>query len=433
MYYVIGVTGITCICLFISVLTKPSVRIGKVTVDLYWVIALLGAFVLLISHAIPVQDAVSGITADTAMNPLKILTLFLSMSLLSIFLDEVGFFGYLANRTLQCAGAGQRTLFLSLYIVVSVLTVFTSNDIIILTFTPFICYFSRNAGIDPVPYLFCEFVAANTWSMMFLIGNPTNIYLATTEGIDFLEYVRVMWIPTIVGGVVSFLMLYLLFRRKLKQPLTIKTQAVSISDKGLLAIGLVHLTVCTVLLVLSSYIGFDMWLITLCFAVSLFVVASLYCFVRRRPDTEVVHCLRRVPWQLVPFVLSMFILVLALEKYGVTEKMAMVMGTSHTTYIYGIASYLSANLINNIPMSVLFGSVTGNLSGALQTAGIYAAVVGSNLGAVLTPIGALAGIMWSSILKKQQVSFSFARYVLYGFCVSVPALLATLAVLDCML
>ena len=212
MYYVIGVTGITCICLFISVLTKPSVRIGKVTVDLYWVIALLGAFVLLISHAIPVQDAVSGITADTAMNPLKILTLFLSMSLLSIFLDEVGFFGYLANRTLQCAGAGQRTLFLSLYIVVSVLTVFTSNDIIILTFTPFICYFSRNAGIDPVPYLFCEFVAANTWSMMFLIGNPTNIYLATTEEIDFLEYVRVMWIPTIAGGVVSFLMLYLLFR-----------------------------------------------------------------------------------------------------------------------------------------------------------------------------------------------------------------------------
>lgn len=433
MSFTIVVTILTCLCLIISVLAKPSVKIGKIQLDLYWVIALLGALVLLVSGKIPVHEAIAGITADTAINPLKILILFLSMSVLSIFLDEIGFFRYLANRTLQKAKAGQKTLFIYLYIVVSVLTVFTSNDIIILTFTPFICYFSKNAGIDPVPYLFGEFVAANTWSMMFIIGNPTNVYLATTGGIDFLEYVSVMGIPTIAGGTVAFVALYILFRKKLKQPLTIASEDVKITDKGMLIIGLAHLVVCTVLLVLSSYIGFDMWLITLCFAASLFIIASVYCLCRRRPDREVLHCLRRAPWQLIPFVLSMFILVLALDKYGVTGNLAKAMGDSHTTYIYGFGSYIAANFINNIPMSVLFCSITGNLTGIRETAGIYASVVGSNLGAILTPIGALAGIMWSSILKKHEVKFSFLKYILYGFIVSVPAITATLVVLDVML
>ena len=71
---------------------------------------------------------------------------------------------------------------------VAILTIFTSNDIVILTFTPFICYFSKNAKINPIPYLVAEFAAANTYSMMLIIGNPTNIYLATSASIDFISY-----------------------------------------------------------------------------------------------------------------------------------------------------------------------------------------------------------------------------------------------------
>lgn len=94
------------------------------------------------------------------------------------------------KRNTKKAGASQKKLFFLLYIVTSVLTVFTSNDVIILTFTPFICYFAKNCEIDPVPYIVTEFVAANTWSMLFIIGNPTNIYLATTYGVGFAEYLK---------------------------------------------------------------------------------------------------------------------------------------------------------------------------------------------------------------------------------------------------
>ena len=80
----------------------------------------------------------------------------------------------------------------SLRSLVSVLTVFTSNDIIVLTFTPFICHFAKSARIDPLPYLVSEFVAANTWSMALIIGNPTNIYLMSGTGISFLSYTAKM-------------------------------------------------------------------------------------------------------------------------------------------------------------------------------------------------------------------------------------------------
>lgn len=77
--------------------------------------------------------------------------LFLSMTFLSVFLDELGFFSFLAVKALEKSGTNQKKLFFYLYFTVSVLTVFTSNDVIILTFTPFICYFSKTPALTPFP------------------------------------------------------------------------------------------------------------------------------------------------------------------------------------------------------------------------------------------------------------------------------------------
>ena len=61
-----------------------------------------------------------------------------------------------------------------------------------------------------------------------------------------------------------------------------------------------------------------------------------------------------------------------------------------------------------------------------MTAGVYATVIGSNLGAFLTPLGALAGIMWSSLLNRAGVSFSFKKFTLYGVILVIPSLAAAL-------
>ncbi len=424
---VVGISIVTCLGMMASVVKKPYAVVKGHSIGLYWIVASVGAAILLISGLLPIEEFGKSLIADTAINPLKILVFFISMTVLSVFLDEVGLFRYLANETVKRAKTSQKALFVYLYIVVAFLTIFTSNDIIVLTFTPFICYFAKNAKINPLPYLVAEFVAANTWSMMLVIGNPTNVYLATATGINFLEYFKVMAVPSAFAGLTAFLMLYLLFRKQLSMPITSVYEESAMSEKPLLIVGIIHLSACTVLLAVSSFIGLEMWYIALAFAVSLFLCVGLYDLIKHKNPTELFSCVKRSPWGLIPFVLSMFVIVLSLDRYGITREIGNFLGSGSTTILsYGFSSMLFANLINNIPMTVLYGSVLPSLPPNYLTSGIFAAIAGSNIGAFLTPVGALAGIMWSKILKSQGVEFGFLKFVLYGLLISVPVMLASI-------
>lgn len=434
MITAIVICVITCVSMITLILVKPSIKIGKITIDTYWIAALVGAVVLLLSFQFDIIAIGQELIADSAINPLKILVLFISMTVLSIFLDELGFFSYLASITLKRAKTSQFRLFLYLYLIVSVLTVFTSNDVIILSFTPFICYFAKNAKIDPMPYLAAEFVAANTWSMALVIGNPTNIYLATASDISFLAYVKVMALPTVVAGVVSFGMLFLVFRKKLTGKIEGQAEDVTVKDKVNLVIGIIHLGACTILLAISSYIGIEMWIVSLIAVISLFVSVSIASIVRKQKPKELISCIKRAPWQMIPFVLSMFVLILGLTQKGVTEKLASLLPTGNlTVFTYGLTSFLTANIINNIPMSVLFASITQSLPVQSVSPAVYSSIVGSNIGAIFTPIGALAGIMWSSLLNVHGYKFSYKNFLFMGITIGIPTLLATLGMLFLMI
>lgn len=428
MYSVCIIAGLVCVALVLTVLTNPSINIGKYHIRIfYWTAPVLGSIALLLFRLLPLPVMWEGLTSSGSINPLKILTLFISMTTLSIYLDEVGFFSYIAGISLKFAKTSQLRLFCVLFLLVSVLTVFTSNDIIILTFTPLICYFSKKAEIDPMPYLFGEFVAANTWSMMLIIGNPTNIYLATANGIGFGVYTAHMLLPTLFAGITAFLLLLMIFRKPLSQPISIKEEKPAIRDKGLVIIGLLHLVLCTILLILSSYIGLEMWYITLGFAVSLFLCVTIYKKKKGVKERVLLHTIMRAPWELIPFVLSMFLLVLTLDRYQVTTIISDFFGTDHLVWKYGIASFLAANVMNNIPMSVAFSSIVSHLPEADRLPAAYASIIGSNIGAYFTPLGALAGIMWSGILNKMGIPFSFRKYISYGIRISIPVLIAALA------
>ena len=422
------ICAVTVAAMIASILFYPKLRIKKLNISLYWVIALVGAVVLLIVKRQYISDVGQSMIANTAINPLKILVLFISMTVLSIFLDELGFFRFLASFILKRANTGQTKLFIYLYIMVSVLTMFTSNDIIILSFTPFICYFAKNAKIDPIPFLAAEFVAANTWSMALIIGNPTNIYLATASGIDFLSYLKISILPTLAAGAVAFCMLFILFRKKLRAPIEGSAEQVVIEDKLLLWVGIAHLGICTVMLAIASYIGIEMWLISACAVGSLVLFNAVIAIVRRKAPAPLLGCVKRVPYELVPFLLSMFAMIVILTKEGVTGDIANFLGTDFTVLKYGVASFLSANVINNIPMSVLFSSIIG-ASEADKLSAVYATIIGSNISAFFTPIGALAGIMWSSILNNHGYKFSYLSFLKIGIFIAIPTLFAALGVL----
>ncbi len=123
MLYSVVICALTCMLLILAVLFVPKIKIGSWAVDLYWVVALAGAVAMVLAKQLDVDVIDSTLAADTVINPLKILVLFLSMTILSIYLDELGFFSYLADKTLEKTGASQLRLFVYLYCIVSLLTV----------------------------------------------------------------------------------------------------------------------------------------------------------------------------------------------------------------------------------------------------------------------------------------------------------------------
>ena len=418
------ISCVTFLLITCSILFFPSVKIGKIRLGTYWIIALIGAIILLAFSFAPIKEVGKELVSNTTVNPLKIIVLFFSMTILSIFLDEVGLFKYLAILAAKKANKNQYLLFIILYALTAILTIFTSNDIVILTFTPFICFFCKNSKINPIPYLVAEFTAANTWSLMFIIGNPTNIYLATSAGITFFQYFEVMAIPTICAGLIEFSILFLIFRNKLKAPLEQTEEENHIENKPALIIGLSHLIVCLICLIISSYINVEMWMISAICAGSLFVFATILCLITKKNWNYIYESFKKLPYQLIPFFLSMFIIVVALNYQGISEKVADVFSHFNVIWTYGFSSFFVSNLINNIPMSILYSNICTN------KAAIYASIIGSNIGAFLTPTGALAGIMFTNLVNEHDTRYTFIDFIKYGAIISVPIMAMSLLMLS---
>ncbi len=423
MVATIVISAITFLLVTISIVAFPFIKIKGIKISTYWLIALIGALILLSSSLAPINEVYKELTSSNSINPLKILVLFFSMTILSIYLDEVGLFKYLAIKATKRAKSNQLVLFFILYLLTSVLTIFTSNDIVILTLTPFICFFCKNAKINPLPYLIMEFAAANTWSMMFIIGNPTNIYLATSMGVGFIDYLKVMFLPTLFAGFSELLIVYLLFKKKLKEPINVSEEDYQIDSKIDLIIGVIALSICLIFLVISSYIGVEMWIISLSCASGLLLIASILRLISKKNWNYLTGSLKRLPYPLIPFMLSMFVIVIALNYQGVSLQIGNLLNQgTNTIWIYGYSSLLASNLINNIPMSILFSNLPIGLSPIEYTKAIYASVIGSNIGAFLTPLGALAGIMFSSLVNKYEVKFTFVDFIKYGFAIALPTI-----------
>ena len=65
-----------------------------------------------------------------------------------------------------------------------------------------------------------------------------------------------------------------------------------------------------------------------------------------------------------------------------------------------------------------------------NNAAIYASIVGSNIGAFLTPTGALAGIMFTNLVNEHDTKYSFLDFVKYGSLVAIPIIAIALLTLS---
>ena len=424
MLYTIIVSIIALLAMITLIIVKPSIRIGNHEYDTFYLPILFGAIIIMFNPEFDKSELKGIIFSNSKLNPIKILLLFISISFLSISLDESGFFSYIASKYINRFKSSQYALFFGLYLLISILTIFTSNDIVILTFTPFILYFSKKGNINPIPYLVMEFVAANTYSIILPIGNPTNIYLTSIFSIDFLTYIKNMIIPALIIGASTILMIFLLFRKDLKKEIVVlDIDEAKIKDKVGCIISLIVLASTTILLVISNYIELEMWIIASMAALLLLMFLIVYTIVRHDRH-YFINPIKRIPYSLIPFVLSMFIIILSINQLGLFERVynsiESIENVNIRYAIYLLSSTLSANIVNNIPMTIGFGSILLNSTNMNY---VYLSIIGSNIGAILTPLGALAGIMWMRILKHNNVKYNFIDFTKNGVVILVPSLI----------
>lgn len=426
MALAISMLALSCLSVMLGTAFGAKAHLGKFRIRLYWVVPFVCAVVLVATNTVPLSQVSGQFFGDSDMNPLKTLAIFLSMSAMSVYLDKVGFFKYLATKVMKHAGTSQLKLFVLLYLIISLVTIFTSNSTIVLTFTPFICYFAKNSNINPVPYVFMEYVAANTWSMFLIIGNTTNVYIATYFGVGFMDYVAKMALPTVFAAIVSFSLLLLIFRKDLREPLQASELEINIRNKPALIVGVVGMGVCTALLVISSYVGLEMWIVCLASAGAVMLGAVICLLAKRQSLHPLKKTAMRMPWHLVPFLLSMFVVVLGLMNTGVTEAIASVFDNTDSLVSFGALSAGASNLMNNLPMSMFFVGILSSVSEANLMPAVFATVIGSNMGSLFTPVASMSAMMWLSIVKHKKVNFRFKDFVKKGVFITLPTLFAAL-------
>ncbi len=386
--------------------------------------ALIGAALTIIFLLKPdnVLEAL-GISTPEAPQPLvttwNVVVILATLMVISSLLDDYGFFEYVATRAIRASKNSGKRLFLYTYLVVSAISFFAGNDVVILTTTPIILIFCRNARIDPKPYMFASFFAANTFSMPLYIGNLTNILIGDSLHLDYFGFTRYMLLPTLVASVVNYSLLKYIFRKDIPESFGLHDNGrVTLGNKSLVALGLLVLFGVIVLGGAANYLKIPLSIVTLGGALILLV-----------SERRVVHRLKRVSWNVVLFVIGLFIVVKGLEVSGVAEAAGEFM-FSHIGNNLAVASFsvslLSAfmcNLVNNIPMTAMMLSIIHHAPLTQQMNFGYALVIGSNLGANFTTFGALAGILWLESARRYGWSTTMTDLLKVGLIVTPIAIL----------
>jgi arsenical pump membrane protein len=406
----------------------------------YGLAPLLGIAVLAAVGSINLDTISRGILGSDMVTPYAIIILIITLSYICVSLDYTGLFEYVSLKFVRAAGGSGKKLFVYFFLLSSLLTLVTDNDIVILTMTPIIFYYSQRAKVNPVPYLIAQFFAANILSMTLYIGNPANIIAADSIGISFLDFSKWMLLPSVVAMIVCLAMLVLVFWGMLPGRTEVPDvdPSLAIKNKAGALFGTVLFIVTIVLMSFpTSFLGMPLWVLT-SIAAGVMVVFDIVYYHYYEPKTKehrsgITVIASRMPWKTIPFVLGLFIIVEDLVSKGWTDffasQLSLLAGNLFATVV-GITflSAFAANLMNNHPMTIFFvrtfQSSSFNVSAVARMGSTLAVIAGANFGANLTLVGALAGIMWAGILAEKGVQISFSQFSKYGFLVMPLVILA---------
>ena len=362
---------------------------------------------------------------------------FIAVIIISLLLDQAGFFEWAALHVARWGGGRGGRLFALLVLLGAAVAALFANDGAALILTPIVIAMLLALRFDAratLAFVMAAGFIADTASLPLVVSNLVNIVSADFFNIGFARYARVMAPVNLVSVLATLTALYLFFRKDIPQDYDVaqlKRPAEAIRDRATFLAGWLVLA-----MLLVGFFGLERLGVPIS-AVAAAGAALLLLVAGRGHVIATGAVLRSAPWQIVVFSLGMYLVVYGLRNAGLTGHLSGLLnqfaahGVWGAAFGTGLLTALLSSIMNNMP-TVLIGALSIDASsaqGAVREAMIYANVIGSDLGPKITPIGSLATLLWLHVLSSKKIVISWGYYFRVGIVLTLPVLLLTLAAL----
>ncbi|MGB9092263.1 MAG: arsenic transporter [Pseudomonas farsensis] len=394
--------------------------------------AALGALIALATGAVSLHDipTVWAIVWNATAT-------FIAIIVISLLLDEAGFFEWAALHVARWANGSGYRLFSFCVLLGAAVSALFANDGAALILTPIVMSMLLALRFSPaatLAYVMAAGFIADTASLPLVVSNLVNIVTADYFRLGFSEYASVMGPVNLASVAATLLVLLLFFRRDIPRQYMVtalKTPSEAIHDRATFNVGGWVLLVLLIGLFALEPLGVPISAVAAACAAILFAVAA------RGHRISTRRVLREAPWQVVIFSLGMYLVVYGLKNAGLTDMLTHLLDSLAQQGLWsaaigtGLIAALLSSVMNNMP-SVLIGALSIQASeaqGLVREAMIYANVIGCDLGPKITPIGSLATLLWLHVLERKGIRITWGYYFKVGILLTLPVLLITLSAL----
>ena len=395
-------------------------------------IASIGAIVALLAGVIHGSDipVVWGIVWNATFA-------FIAIIIISLLLDEAGFFRFIALYVAKWAkGSGSR-LFCYIVLLGAAVSALFANDGAALILTPIVIAILAALRFSPATtlgFIMAAGFIADTASLPLVVSNLVNIVSADFFDVAFDRYALGMLPVNAVAVLTSLVVLYGFYRRDIPRyyPLDwVASPKAAVVDRATFYTGWAVLLALLVGFFMVEPMGVPISMIAGLGALVLVVVASLSKKISIQP------VFKNAPWHIVVFSLGMYLVVYGLKNAGLTYYLTQLLTQLSTQGVVvaslgtGLLSAGLSSVMNNMPTVLIQALAIDGVTTQpiIKEAMVFANVIGCDLGPKLTPIGSLATLLWLHVLASKNIKVSWGYYFKVGMVLTLPVLMATLLAL----